>query len=131
MGFEVQEQVAKLVFDDPSFGGLEVRCALIPLDELAAAASLADIDPSTVTAADMAKVTQIRDAFAAKLRGWNLTRGGKAIPATLAGVKSLDLVFVLQLIGPWIAMSAEIIANEQKQRAEIEAQLPSLPAESL
>lgn len=130
-GFEVPETVAKLVFTDPSFAGLEVACALIPLDELVATAQLARIDPDAITAAELAKVTQLRDAFAGALRSWNLTRKGKPVPATLAGVKSLDMVFVLQLIEPWVSSSAEFVAKQQAERAEIEAALPSLPVESL
>lgn len=131
MGFEVKENVQKLVFTDPSFEGLEVRVALIPLDELTAAASLARIDPKDVTPEDVAKVTQLHDAFAGALRGWNLTRKGEPVPATLDGVKSLDLVFVLQLIAPWIANSAVVAAEEEAARADVEAALPTLPVESL
>jgi len=131
MGFEVKENTARLVFTDPSFNGLEVVCALIPLDELAAAASLASIDPAKVTPGDLAKVQQLRDAFAGALRSWNLTRKGKPVPATLAGVKSLDMVFLLQLIEPWIANSAAVAAEKEAERSEIEATLPSLPVESL
>lgn len=131
MGFEVKENTARLVFEDPSFDGLEVVCALIPLDELTAAASLASIDPANVTPADLAKVQQLRDAFAGALRTWNLTRKGKPVPATLAGVKSLDLLFMLQLIRPWIENSAVVAAEKEAERSEIEAALPSLPVESL
>lgn len=131
MGFEVQETRARLQFTDPSFNGLEVVCALIPLDELAAAASLADVDSDNVTPADLMKVQQLRDAFAGALRSWNLTRKGKPVPATLAGVKSLDLVFVLQLIEPWIENSATVAAQLAADRAEVEAVLPSLPAEAI
>lgn len=131
MGFEVKETRVRLRFTDPSFAGLEVVCALIPLDELVAAASLARIDLSDITDEDLAKVTQLRDAFAGALRSWNLTRDGKPVPADLAGVRSLDTVFLLQLIEPWLAHSAELAAKQQAERAEIEATLPSLPVEAL
>lgn len=130
-GFEVKEDTLRLVFEDPSFAGLEVVCALISLDELAAAASLANIDPDEVTAAELEKVRELRDAFADALRSWNLTRGGEPVPASLAGVRSLPLVFLLQIIAPWIEGTATAIAQQRAERAEIEATLPSLPVEQL
>ena len=119
MGFEVPQTTLRLKFVDPSFNGLEVVCRAVPLAELQEAAKLADIDPRDITDEDQARVEQLVAAFAAALVSWNLTRGGRKVPATRKGVQSLDLIFTMQLIAAWLAGLGELVAAQAQEDAEV------------
>lgn len=131
MGFEVPDTLITLKFADPSFDGLEVKCKLVPLAQVTEAASLANVDPNRLNNEDLAKVERLVAAFASALVEWNLTRKGKKVPATMSGVKSLDIVFTMQLVEAWLSAMGKIIADQataSRDNAEVEE---SLPVESL
>ena len=130
-GFELQETLVRLRFEDPSFDGLEVVCSVVPIGELTAAASLANVDPTNIQTEDLAKVDQLIDTFASALREWNLTRRGRPVPAIHRGVKSLDLVFSMQLIAAWLTGAAEVLAKEAAESMSADQVAASLTSEAL
>jgi hypothetical protein len=119
MGFEVPQTTLRLVFTDPSYSGLEVVCAVVPIGQVQEAAKLADVDPKNVTDEDMARVERIIGAFADALVSWNLTRKGRKVPATRRSVESLDLIFVMQLIAAWLMGLGELVAAQAQEDAEL------------
>jgi hypothetical protein len=126
MGYEVPEpQHLRLVFSDPSFGGLEVVCRLVPVGQLTEAASLAGIDPKAVRPEDAQKVQNLIGAFAQALVSWNLTRKGRKVPATRAGVDSLDLIFTMQLIEAWLSAVGKVIVAQVQEDSELAETLQS------
>jgi hypothetical protein len=99
MGY-VRDKIYKLVFADEEFDGLEVRARGLTTAELLEMKSL---EPSGDETEDAEKLQRQIELFAGKLVSWNLeTPGGQAVPASLDGVKSQDLEFVLQIIDAWM-----------------------------
>jgi hypothetical protein len=128
MGFEVPEpQHLRLVFSDPSYSGLEVVCRLVPVGQLTEAATLAGIDPKAVRSEDAQKVQNLIGAFAQALVSWNLTRKGRKVPATRAGVDSLDLIFIMQLIEAWLSAVGKVITEQANTDAELAETLQAEP----
>lgn len=121
-GFEVPQTQLRLVFSDPSYAGLEVVCALPPLDKLEETAAIA-ADPAAVTPDTAARLL---DTFAEQLVSWNLTRNGEPVPATRAGLGSLDLLFAMQLIMAWLSSTGELLKQQRATEAALE--LPVTPA---
>lgn len=120
MGFTAPRRTMRLMFTDPSYAGLEVTTAVAVLGTLDEAAGLAHIDPQAVSSEDMARVDRLITAFAAALKSWNLEDDtGAPIPATEAGVRSLDLPFAMQLIGAWLEAAGEVIAAQAAEDAKI------------
>ena len=123
-GFEVPQNTLRLKFTDPSYNGLEVVCRAVPLGELRETAALANVDPKNITDEDQARVDRLIGSFADALVSWNLTRKGRKVPATRKGVDSLDLIFLMQLIGAWLAGLGELVAEQAQSDAELVAALP-------
>jgi hypothetical protein len=119
MGFEVPQTTMRLVFADPSYNGLEVVCAVVPIGEVQEAAKLADVDPKNITDEDLERVDRLVAAFADALISWNLTRKTKKVPATKAGVGSLDIIFTMQLVSAWLEGLGELIASQAQSDAEL------------
>jgi hypothetical protein len=111
MGFLPDETVYKLVFEDPSMEGLEVRARSVPLgplmDLLKMADRVKDIVPTTVTAKDMEDVERLFTGFVGSLVEWNLERrttdgGTEVVPATMDGIRSQDLTLMMKIVKGWI-----------------------------
>lgn len=97
-----------LEFSDPSFEGLEVvmgRHSFGAIDAAArvmqlnrAAVERGELDPADWDALNLA-MTEFTNA----LVSWNLVDPeGRAVPTTLASVKRLDLIWVLQVFITWV-----------------------------
>ncbi len=125
MGFEVPQTTLRLQFTDPSYSGLEVVCAAVPWGQVSEAAELAHVDPGNITDADQAKIDRLIGSFADALVEWNLIRDGEPVPATRQGVESLDLLFVMQLVGAWLAGLGELVAAQARSDAELARSLQS------
>jgi hypothetical protein len=118
-GYEVPQDTIKLKFSDPSFEGLEVVCHSVPYGNLTETAEMAKIDPKNVTDEDLERVDRLVKAFSDNLVSWNLTREGKKVPVTNAGVKSLNLVFLLQIVEGWLQGTAELVATQAQKDSEL------------
>lgn len=113
MGFK-RDKTYRLVFADPEFEGLEVRARSVPTGQFLKITELMGLkDSGGFTAEDKDKITELFATFADALIDWNLEddekdesgqRTGRDIPvpATLAGLLTQDLDFVLDIIKAWM-----------------------------
>ena len=94
-GFVPPRTTYLLVFAEPEFAGLEIRVGGMTLDELLTSMTL-----------------QARyELLAERLISWNLTEeDGTDIPATMAGMGTLDPGFVNKISGAWIRAVSGVAA---------------------
>jgi len=104
MGYEAPElRVFRLTFEDRP--GLEVAARSVTLerwmeitglsgDDALSATSLPDDGPPPGAG--------LREGFAEALVSWNLTNGGKPVPATPAGLAAQDVGLVRDLVKGWL-----------------------------
>lgn len=95
MGFEPQETLYKLTFEDPDMAGLEVTIREPSIDGLLSLGAIAGLDTKTV---DAAKIRPVFEAFASLLESWNVERKGKPVPATYEGIVSQTPGFIFKII---------------------------------
>lgn len=115
MGYRRQKTVHKLVFDDTQgdLAGLEVRLHSLSVGALLDLSQLADGARSQQQDAE-----RLFTEFANSLISWNLEDevpddtgvGVRPVPATLDGVRSCDLDFVLRLVDAWMTAVAGVPA---------------------
>jgi hypothetical protein len=127
MGFVNEETVYKLVFEDPKYAGLEVKAGSVAAKVLL---DIAKIDLNRATQAELEIVFKI---FAAAIVEWNLEKPqGTPVPATLDGLLSQDLPFVLSMIMAWMQAIASV---PDSLKAKLSAGRPlaeqSIPMEML
>lgn len=104
MGY-VRNKVFKLVFEDPSMDGLEVRAGSVKLKKILKLMKLAE---STERSPD--QMGEMLDIFSAALISWNveetvLDENGSSrqpVPATREGLESQDFDFVFEIILAWM-----------------------------
>jgi len=86
---EMPETVTVIDFAEGStYAGLEVRMTLdITLDEALAVGALT-----------VAEVDRVYEQLGKYLRGWNITRKGKAVPCTAAALREQPLPFVVAVL---------------------------------
>jgi hypothetical protein len=104
-GFEVSTTGSVLTFPEGSkYAGLEVTVDEAPVGLLLEIMEhYSKLTAGTVDIETAAKVLDaLLEGFASVLEGWNATRKGKPVPATLDGLRSLGQAFVLAVIGAWI-----------------------------
>ena len=131
MGYEYEPVLYRLKFEKRP--GLEILAGSLSVAEFLDIASLADKVQADKT--DAASAGKMFAMFAAALDSWNLTRKGEPVPATAAGVHSLDLDFALELIMAWMEAIGSVgesspLANGSRSGAS-SALEASLPMESL
>lgn len=104
MGYVRQKKIFVLRFEDPELEGLEVRATSTSLGSLLELVSLAEIGKGKrFDMADVKRLDELFDLFVNCLQSWNLEEeDGSPIPTTLAGLKSQDMTFVMDLIMAWM-----------------------------
>jgi len=104
MGYRRSPKAYRLKFEDPDLAGLEVTARSLPLGDFLKVAELA----GTGAGNGMKSAGQLFAAFASALVEWNLEDDdGQPVPATLEGVHSQELDFMMTVVMAWIqAMSA-------------------------
>lgn len=110
-GFEVSTTGSVLKFPEGSkYHGLEVTVDEAPVGLLLEIMeNYSKLSGETVDMAVAAKVLPpLLKSFASVLESWNVTRKGKAVPATLEGLKSLGQEFVLTVVGAWLTGSTSV-----------------------
>jgi hypothetical protein len=141
-GYTVQRSVYKLTFEDPSLEGLEVRVRAMTIREM--------MDVTDEFAGDlsfMGRLTpgmkdnpdKLMEWFARYLVSWNLEEEPESeedeptpIPATLDGVKSLELPFFLRILLAWLPATAGVQPDLKEGSASGESSLEeSIPMEPL
>lgn len=101
MGYEPQETLYKLTWEDPAMAGLEVAVREPSIDQLLTMDAIGANDGKGM---DTEKVRAAFRVFADLLDSWNVERKGEPVPVTYEGVISLGLGFVSKIIA---AMGAE------------------------
>lgn len=114
MGFKAPVTIFKLNFKD-EYAGLEVAVKSVPTGDLMDLMKMAVTLGSSgkdVKATDMDAVSSLFSGFAGALVSWNLEdEQGVAIPATLAGVNSLEFQFVVMVIMVWVEAVAGVSSD--------------------
>lgn len=132
MGFKRSKKVYKLVFTG-EYEGLEVRATSMPLGEYMAIAKMMDMDTSNPDSQDLGQLDALFEKFANALVWWNLEDdNGQPIPATVAGLYTQDLEFVLTIIMQWVnAVTGVAAPLEQPSSSGSPSLEASLPMEAL
>ena len=99
-GFEPPSSGQKLDFSDTAYAGLEVTMDAVSLGDLLDIQDLAETGTAAAAREMVAR-------FAKCLEGWNVTRSGEPVPATLEGALSLDAVFIGEIVRAWTQGTAE------------------------
>jgi hypothetical protein len=146
MGFVRQSKTYRLTFEDPEFEGLEVRARSVPvgtLVELIGLASVVERGTGSLTADETKAVGQLFAGFGKALVSWNLeepildddgepTGEVRPVPATVEGLYSQDLEFVMQIISAWMEAVGGVAAPLGQRSADgapsLEASLPMEPS---
>jgi hypothetical protein len=95
MGFEPQETLYKLTWEDPAMAGLEVTVREPSIDQLLSMDAIGAADGKGM---DTDKVRGAFRIFADLLDSWNVERKGEPVPATYEGVVSQSPGFVMKII---------------------------------
>src|SRR6266508_6176808 len=102
-GYVRQRKVYRLRFEDEDMAGLVVQARSAPLGQFLGLTKLAELERGKVRPEDMEKVDGLFRGFAACLVDWNLeSEDGTPVPATLEGLYTQDIDFILQIIFAWI-----------------------------
>lgn len=105
MGFTPVRRVYTLQFEQ--YDGLEVRAAAT-----SAGGFLELTERSDAASADISKVKPLLELFVECLRSWNLEDDeGQPVPQTVDGLLTLELDFVMEIIGAWTEAVAGVSSD--------------------
>jgi hypothetical protein len=108
MGYIRERKVYRLRFEDPEMEGLVVQARSAPVGQFIGLAKLAN-PGTTVRPEDMEQVDELFRSFAGCLVDWNLEdEQGTPVPATLEGLYTQEIDFILQIIFAWIEAVAGV-----------------------
>lgn len=133
MGFVKKSTIYKLVFEDPDLEGLVVRAKGVSIERFLAIATLSDgVDPSDPVEG-LRQLDDLFKVFAAVLVDWNLEEeDGTVTPATLDGIRSLEIEFFLSIFDAWMTAIATVSGPLHKSSSAGSGQMElSLPMEAL
>jgi hypothetical protein len=125
MAYVKKSTTYKLVWDEGEYEGLEVRVSSAPVGELAEIMNLS-------TKSDYASTMELIQKLSERLVSWNITEeDGSATPATLAGLKSLDLGEMTEIVTKWAQAMVHVPDSLGKEstsgKPSLEASLPMAP----
>jgi hypothetical protein len=131
MGYKRESKTYNLVFKDTAMAGLEVLTKSCPTGVFLEMASLVDVE-LPLKKEDEEKVQRLFDRFADRLVSWNLEDDDdQPIPATIEGLYSQDLDFILQIILAWLdavgGVTAPLGQPSTSGSRSLEEQLPMDP----
>lgn len=133
MGF-THNRTLKLVFDDPSLEGLEVKTRSVPLKT-----ALRLMHLSSAAEKGVGQIEEMLDVFAGALVAWNLEddvlgddgqpTGEKIpVPATREGLESQEIDFVMEIVLAWqdalMAVSGPLGKKSSAGARSLEASMP-------
>lgn len=98
MGFEPQETLYRLTWEDPAMAGLEVTVREPSIDQLLSMDAMGDMGGDGGKGMDTEKVRGAFQIFAGLLESWNVERRGEPVPATYEGVISQSTGFIMKII---------------------------------
>lgn len=110
MGYKPNKKIFKLRFEDEEYAGLIVKAKSVKLGSFLGVASLTNLDTENIGPEDMEKFTGLFKAFATALVEWNLEDEdtGEPVPATLEGIQSQDVDFIMPIIKAWFGAIAGV-----------------------
>lgn len=132
-GYVRQRRVYRLRFADEDLAGLVVSARSAPVRQFIGLARLAEMQDGSAKPEDMEKVDELLRGFADCLIDWNLQdEDGMPVPATLDGIYSQDVDFVLQIVFAWIeAIAGVSVPLGQPSSDGGRSVAPSIPMEAL
>lgn len=105
MGFVPPTTGVKLTFDGSMYEGLEVTMDAV------STGTVLDIMENfdAAKSGDTAAFKSLLDGFSGALESWNIEdrRTGEPVPATLAGLRTLDFTLAMAVIGAWLGTVSE------------------------
>lgn len=133
MGYELEETIYTLRFEGKR-AGLVVSAYEPPLGFLEKAmqmAPLAGRRADEMTPEELGLVSDFFGSFSEHLIEWNLEKRGEPVPATEAGLKSLGLGFVMEIVEAWLegvqGVDAPLAPPSSSGRPSLVASLPMEP----
>lgn len=101
-GYEQPRKVLDLTVE--GHPGLTVQARSVSMGQVIdlSASIEARIFGPAIPPEDLPHLKKVLDAFGAALVGWNLTDGGTPVPATRAGLRTLDHALFRRLVLAWI-----------------------------
>lgn len=126
MAYVKKKTTYKLVWDEGDYEGMEVRVSSAPVGELA---EIMDLSSKGDYDSTMALIAKLAD----RLVSWNITEeDGTPTPPTLAGLKSLDLGEMTEIVTKWAQAMVHIPEGLGKDSTSGGSALEaSLPMEAL
>jgi hypothetical protein len=121
VGYRVKRKVYKLVFADEEMAGLEVVARSMTTGQLI-----------ELNGKDSGHGAQ-SDAFASALVSWNLEdEDGAPVPATLEGIRSLEVDFTLKIMNAWLdAVNGVSAPLDPSSSGGLPSVVGSIPMETL
>jgi hypothetical protein len=134
MGYKRKTKVYVLRFEDEEYEGLEVRAKGASVEQLISLMNLARFGTGAKFGqGDIKEVDALFELFASKLTEWNLEdEDGVPVELSLAGLKSQDIDFALDVVLAWVGAVMGTSAPLEKSSPDGE-QFPegSIPMETL
>jgi hypothetical protein len=136
MGHRREDNIYRLRFADPDMDGLIVRARPASVGvamDMMGLADLVDKGPSAISADQVKTVVNVFREFASALIEWNREdTEGNPVPATLEGIRSEDMQFMLKVVTAW-ANAGDSVPAPLGQKSNGGGQLAavSIPTETL
>ena len=111
MGYEAPGTGNKLDFTGTPYEGLEVTVDSVPLgllmDIMEGYEAITAMGDNVDVATARPVIQSLLQNFGSVLESWNVERRGQPVPPTPAGLRTLDLTFVMAIIGAWFTGTAQ------------------------
>lgn len=106
MPYDHQAQRFRITFAEPDpLTGLVMTVRSATVDDYVRIAALTDEGELTA-----ARVAELCDAMGPMLVAWDLTQNGQPVPATTAGLRSLDVALAVRLSREWLNAVGQVPA---------------------
>lgn len=130
MGFELEETVYEMKFEDPALHGLQAEVREISTGDLLDLVDLLEAVKGKTGLAVAKPVKRLMEMVGSGLVTWNLERNGESVPATYEGLRSQPLSFTLAIAGAWAQAMGGVEAPLPTGSSDGETSLePSIPME--
>lgn len=109
LGYKVERKVYRLRFESADMAGLVVRARSVPLGQFLDLAGMAGSPADGKLSAESVKdALGLFEGFASALVDWNVEDDDGPVPATLDGIRSLDIDFGLAVVMAWLEAIADV-----------------------
>lgn len=128
MGYVPKRKIYNLAFEDPEMNGLEVRIRGLTTGQYMDVVSMKE------QAESGGETAELFEFMADRLVDWNILEddGITPVPASLDGLKTLDMAFSMAIVNAWTSAIAGVPAPlEQPSSGGEPSLVASIPMESL